>query len=164
MELIKPSFGLIFWMLVAFLTLLFVLGKFAWKPIMNALSEREKSISDALDAAKRTKEEMAQIQADNQRILAEARNERDILLKEARDTKDKIISEAKSKAQEEADRLIKIARENIQNEKMAAITDLKNQVANLSVDIAQKLLTEELASSEKQKTLIKALLENVNLN
>ncbi|MBK8846185.1 MAG: F0F1 ATP synthase subunit B [Bacteroidetes bacterium] len=164
MELIKPSLGLIFWMLIAFFTLLFVLGKFAWKPIMNALSEREKSISDALDVAKRTKEEMAQIQSDNQRILAEARNERDLLLKEARDTKDKIINDAKGKAQEEADRLIKIARENIQNEKMAAITELKNQVANLSVDIAQKLLTEELSSPDKQKILIKALLENVNLN
>ncbi len=162
--LLSPSYGLIVWTLLAFLTILFLLKKFAWKPILNALSEREESIQNALDSAKKAKEEMASLQADNEKILNEAKAERDKLLKEGREMKDAIIAEAKSKAQKEGERLMAISRENIHNEKMAAITELKNQVATLSLEIAERILKEELSSQEKQKTLVKALLDDVNLN
>ncbi|HRC32363.1 MAG TPA: F0F1 ATP synthase subunit B [Bacteroidia bacterium] len=164
MQLVKPEIGLIVWMLISFGIIVFLLAKYAWPVILTALDEREKSITEALDSARKAKDDVAALKADNEKILAEARNVRDTMLKEARETKDKIVNEAKAKATEESDRLLKLARESIQNEKMAAITELKNQVAQLSVDIAQKLLTEELSSPEKQKTLVKALLENVNLN
>jgi F-type H+-transporting ATPase subunit b len=164
MQLVKPEIGLIVWMLISFGIIVFLLAKYAWPVILTALDEREKSITEALDSARKAKDDVAALKADNEKILAEARNMRDTMLKDARETKDKIVNEAKAKATEESDRLLKLARESIQNEKMAAITDLKNQVAQLSVDIAQKLLTEELSSPEKQKTLVKALLENVNLN
>lgn len=164
MQLVKPEIGLIVWMLISFGIIVFILAKYAWPVILKALDDRERSISEALDAARKAKEDVAALKADNEKILAEARNMRDTMLKEARETKDKIVNEAKAKAQEESDRLLKLAREAIHNEKMAAIVDVKNQVAQLSVEIAQKLLTEELSSPEKQKTLVKALLENVNLN
>jgi F-type H+-transporting ATPase subunit b len=161
MKLVTPDIGLLFWMLVSFSIVLFLLKKYAWKPILNSLKERETSIADALDMARKTKEEMNALKADNERILAEARNERDIMLKEARDTKESIINDAKVKASSEADRLITMARQAIENEKMAAITELKNQVAVLSVDIAEKILKEELSNPEKQKQLIKAFLGEV---
>ncbi|HQF29452.1 MAG TPA: F0F1 ATP synthase subunit B, partial [Bacteroidia bacterium] len=129
MELVKPDFGLVFWMTVSFLIVVFILRKFAWGPILTSLKERETSINDALNSAKKAKEEVANMKAENERILQEARNERDKMLKEARDTKDAIVSEARTKAQVEGDRIITIARETIQNEKLAAITELKNQVA-----------------------------------
>lgn len=162
--LLSPSYGLIVWTLLAFLTVLFLLKKFAWKPILNALKEREDSIQNALDAAKKAKEEMFALQSDNQRILDEAKLERDKIMKDAREVKDTIIAEAKQKAQKEGEKLLATARENIQNEKMDAITELKNQVAKLSIDIAEKILKEELSSQEKQKKLVSALLEDVNLN
>lgn len=164
MELIKPAIGLVFWMITSFLILLFLLKKFAWKPILKMIKDREESIENALSAAENAKAEMALLKADNEKILAQARIERDQLLKEARDTKDSIIAEAKSKASAEADRLLSIARENINNEKMAAITELKNQVATLSIEIAEKIIKAELSSDDKQKTLIKNLMEDVNLN
>ena len=161
MNLVTPDIGLLFWMLVSFSIVLLLLKKFAWKPILNSLKERETSISDALDMARKTKEEMNALKADNERILAEARNERDMMLKEARDTKESIINDAKVKASAEADRLVAAARQAIENEKMAAITELKNQVATLSVDIAEKMLKEELSNPEKQKQLINAFLGEV---
>lgn len=164
MELVKPEFGLIFWMCISFGLILFLLGKFAWKPIMTMLHEREKSIQTALDAADRAKKELVSLQTSNERIINEARLEREKLLKEARETKEKIISEAKGLATKEGDRMLKMARENIQNEKMAAITELKNQVAVLSIEIAEKILKAELSSDEKQKSLINTLLKDVNLN
>lgn len=164
MELVKPAFGLIVWMTISFLIILFLLKKFAWKPILNSLREREGSITDALNSARRAKEEMANLKSDNEKLLAEARNERDKLLKEAREAKDKIINEAKSKAAEEGERLIKLSREAIQNEKMAAITDLKNQVANLSIEIAEKIMRQELMSDEKQNALVADYLKDVKLN
>jgi F-type H+-transporting ATPase subunit b len=162
--LLNPSYGLIVWTLLAFLTVLFLLKKFAWKPILKSLKEREDSIQSAIDEAKKTKEEMASLKAGNEKILQEAKLERDKIMKEARDMKDAIIAEAKQKAQKEGERLITIARDTIQNEKMAAITELKNQVAALSIEIAEKILKEELSSQEKQKQLVKALLDDVNLN
>ena len=162
--LLSPSYGLIFWTLFAFLTVLFLLKKFAWKPILKSLKEREDSIQNAIDEAKRTKEEMASLKAGNEKILLEAKAERDNIMKEAREAKDTIIAEAKAKASKEGERLIAIAREAINNEKMAAITELKNQVATLSIEIAEKILKEELSSVDKQKQLVKALLDDVNLN
>jgi F-type H+-transporting ATPase subunit b len=164
MELVKPDFGLIFWMLLSFGILVFLLAKFAWKPILKALKEREQSIEDSLRSAEKARNEMANLKADNEKLLAEARNERDKILKEAREAKENIINEARGKASEEADRLIKIARESIHNEKMAAITDLKNQVANLSIEIAEKVIRQQLSTDEKQKALVAEMLKDVKLN
>jgi F-type H+-transporting ATPase subunit b len=164
MELVKPAFGLIFWMCISFGIILFILKKFAWAPILKMLNERETSIQNALDSAEKAKEEMKSLQSNNERILADARNERDQMLKDAREIREKMISEAKGIANKEGERLLQSARENIQNEKMAAITELKNQVAVLSIEIAEKILKTELSSDEKQKSLVKNLLQDVNLN
>ena len=164
MELVKPAFGLIFWMFISFGIILFILKKFAWKPILKMLHERERSIQDAIDSAKKTREEMALLRSDNERVLTEAKTQRDIILKEAREIKEKMISEAKGIASKEAERLTMIARENIQNEKLAAITELKNQVAHLSIEIAEKILKQELSEKDKQKRIIKNLLEDVKMN
>ncbi len=164
MDLILPSFGLIFWMTLTFVIVFVLLRKMAWKPILKALSDRENYIKDALNSAEKAKEEMAQLQAGNEKILLEARNERDKLLKEARETKDSIIAEAKSKAQKEAEKIVQSARETLQNEKNAALNELKSQVAALSVEIAEKIIKSELASDEKQKALVNSLLKEVTLN
>jgi F-type H+-transporting ATPase subunit b len=164
MELVKPGIGLIFWMTITFSILLFLLTKFAWKPIVNALREREASIEDALNSAVKAKEEMAALSASNEKMLAEARQERDKLLREARETKDAIISEAKTKAGIEAERLMTLARQSINNEKVAALHELKNQVASMSIEIAEKIIRHELANDEKQKALMSNLLKEVTLN
>ncbi len=164
MELVTPGIGLIFWTSLTFLILVFLLAKFAWKPILEAVETRNKQIEDAMFEAERTKEEMEKIQADNQNLLKEARNQRDEMLKEAKEMKNNIVSEAKDKAKDEADKLIASAKETIKNEKMAAMTDIKNQVAVLSVDIAEKILKDQLASDDKQKKLVNNLLEEVNVN
>lgn len=164
MELVKPEFGLIFWMTLSFLIVLFLLKKFAWKPILNSLKERETSIEDALNSAKKARDEVSNMKTENERILQEARNERDLLLKQARETKDMIVNEARGKAQTEADRIIAIARETITNEKLAAITELKNQVAILSIEIAEKVIRQQLSTDEKQKALVNDLLKDVKLN
>jgi len=164
MELVKPSIGLIFWMIVSFSIILFLLKKFAWAPILGMIKEREDSIEKALASAEKAKDEMKTLQSNNERILAEAKTERELLLKDAREIREKMIAEAKGVATKEGERLLKSARENIQNEKMAAITELKNQVATLSIDIAEKILKSELSSDEKQKSLVNTLLKDVNLN
>jgi F-type H+-transporting ATPase subunit b len=164
MELLTPSFGLIFWMMVWFGIMFFLLKKFAWPIILGSLNEREKSISDALDSAKKAKEEMLLLKSDNEKILAEARNERDQLLKDARDTKDAMIHEAKTKAQQEAERLLKQAREAITTEKNAAINEIKDQVATLSVQIAERILKQELSSADKQKALVNQMLNEANIS
>ena len=164
MELVKPSIGLIFWMAVSFSIILFLLKKFAWKPILGMIKEREESIESALAAAEKAKEEMKALQAGNEKILAEARAERDAMLKEARDTKDAIVAEAKNKAQAEANKILATTRETINNEKNAAITELKNQVAAMSIEIAEKILRQELSNDEKQKTLMDNLMKDISLN
>lgn len=164
MELVKPAFGLIFWMSLTFLIVLTILKKFAWKPILNMIKERENSITDALSAAQKAKEEMANLKADNEKLLAQARAERDVLLKEARDAKDAIIAEAKNKATDEANRILASTRATIQNEKLAAIAELKNQVAAMSIEIAEKIVRHELANDDKQKALVSTLMKDVNLN
>ena len=164
MELIKPQFGLIFWMALSFLILMFILGKFAFPIIMKSLKEREDSITNALSAAEKAKKEMAALQADNEKLLVQARAERDLMLKEARDTKDAIVSDAKNKAQAEANKILATTRETINNEKNAAITELKNQVAAMSIEIAEKILRQELSNDEKQKTLMDNLMKDISLN
>jgi F-type H+-transporting ATPase subunit b len=164
MELVKPAIGLVFWMLFFFGIFFFILKKYAFPAILKALKEREESIQHALDSAKRAKEEMANMQAENERVLQQARNERDVILKEAREAKDAIINEARVKAQSEADRLIGIARDAIQNEKMAAITELKNQVASLSIEIAEKIIRQHLSTDAKQISLVSDLLQEVELD
>lgn len=162
--LTTPGIGLIFWTSIVFISLVVLLGKFAWKPILSAIKTREESIEAALKAAEKAKAEMQELKAGNEKILAEARAERDALLKDARDTKDAIINEAKTKAKTEADRILTSAREQINNEKNAAITELKNQVATLSIEIAEKILRSELSSDDKQKALVTNLMKDVNLN
>jgi F-type H+-transporting ATPase subunit b len=164
MELVSPGIGLIFWMTVAFLAVLFILGKYAWKPIMKALKERETSISDALNAAELAKEEMKMLQFSNEQLMKEARNERDILLAETRKIKDTILEEARIKANEEANRIINSAKESIHYEKMAAMTELKNQLADWSLEIAKKILQKELSDPKQQEKYIKELLVDVKFN
>jgi F-type H+-transporting ATPase subunit b len=163
-SLIEPAIGLIFWTTITFILLLVLLGKFAWKPILTAIKTREKGIEDALASAENALNDMRELKSNNEKILAEARAERDNLLKEARDTKDAIIAEAIDKSQAEADRFMSSARELITNEKNAAVAELKNQVATLSIEIAEKILRSELSSDEKQKALVNNLMKDVNLN
>ena len=164
MGLVTPGIGLVFWTTLSFLIVLFLLKKMAWKPILNALKEREESITEALKAADKAKFEMAELKAGNKQLLNEARNERDILLKEARETKNKMVADAKEAAQQEASKIIAMAKETINNEKKAAIVELKNQVAQLSVDIAEKILKSELSDQKKQDDLIKSSIEDFKLN
>lgn len=163
-SLIEPAIGLIFWTTLTFILLLVILGKFAWKPILNAIKTREQGIEDALAKAETALNDMRELKSNNEKILADARAERDNLLKEARDTKDAIIAEAKAKSQSEADRIMSSAREQITNEKNAAVAELKNQVATLSIEIAEKILRSELSSDDKQKALVNNLMKDVNLN
>ena len=164
MELVTPEIGLIFWTTVVFSLLLLVLKKYAWKPILSAVDERNKSIEDALKAADKAKEEMLALNVDNERILMEAKKERDILLKEGREIKDSIIAEAKDKAKLESDKILVSAKEQITNEKMKAITELKNQVAELSIEIAEKIIKSELQDVNKQKELVKTAIAHKDLN
>ena len=163
MDLVTPDIGLIFWTTVSFGILYFVLAKFAWKPILGAVNEREKSIKDALSAAEKAKDEMENLKSDNEKILNEAKLQRELLLKEAREIKQQLIEDAKNEAQSEAKKIISQAQETIQNEKKAAISDLKNQVASLSIDIAEKVLKEKLSDDKTQMNLVKDLVKDVTL-
>jgi F-type H+-transporting ATPase subunit b len=164
MDLVTPDVGLIFWSTLFFLILLFVLGKFAWPAILSAIKARNESIRSALAAAEKAKDEMAQLKADNEKILAEAKAERDALLREAKEVKEKIIAEAKEHASLEAKKLVQGARESIKSEKAAAINDLKKQVAGLSVDIAEKLLKTKLKETKAQKEMVSKLIKEADLN
>ncbi|MDC0378746.1 MAG: F0F1 ATP synthase subunit B [Flavobacteriaceae bacterium] len=157
------SIGLFFWQTVIFIFLILLLKKFAWKPILDAVNEREEGIKNALLSAEKAKEEMASLQSDNEETLKKARSERDSLLKEAREIKQQLIDEAKSEAKNEAKKIISQAQETIQNEKNAAIVDLKNQVAGLSIDIAEKVLKEKLSDDKAQMQLVKDLVKDVTL-
>ena len=158
------SVGLFFWQSLLFIALILLLKKFAWGPILSAVEEREEGIKEALELAEKAKEEMQALNADNERILAEARIERDILLKEAREMKDKIVSEAKDQANAVSDKILLSAKEQINNEKLKAITELKNQVADMSIDIAEKILRSELSDVNKQKELVAQVLKSNELN
>ena len=164
MDLVTPGFGLIFWTSVVFIILLVLLKKMAWTPILNNVDARNKSIEEALEAAKNAREEMSNLKADNDRILKEARAERDEMLKEARELKANIISEAKNAAKDEADKMIASAKVVIENEKAGAISELKNTVGSLSVDIAEKVLRAELKDVDKQNAFIAEMLKDIKLN
>ncbi len=164
MDLLIPSFGLIFWTLLAFLIMVIVLKKFAWKPILTSLNAREKTISDSLATAERVKAEMAQLQSDNEALLAKAREERAELLKDARITKDKIIAEAKEAAKLEAGKIMTDARAAIETQKMAALTDIKNQVGTLVVEVSEKILRRQLDNKSEQENYIKQLAGELKLN
>ena len=158
------SYGLFIWQVLVFVLLIFLLRKFAWKPILEAVNEREESIEGALKAAEKAREEMKSLQADNEAVLREAREERERILKEARDMKNKMISEAKDAAAAEADKAIVSAKAAIEAEKTAAIAELKNQAASLSIDVAEKILGQELGAENKQTAMIGKIIEDVKFN
>ena len=164
MDLVTPGFGLIFWTSVVFIILLVLLKRMAWTPILNNVDARNKSIKEALEAAKNARDEMSNLKADNDRILKEARAQRDEMLKEARELKANIISEAKNAAKDEADKMIASAKVVIENEKAGAISELKNTVGSLSVDIAEKVLRAELKDIDKQNAFIADMLKDIKLN
>ncbi|WP_394357624.1 F0F1 ATP synthase subunit B [Psychroserpens ponticola] len=158
------SIGLFFWQTLLFVLLLLLLKKYAWKPMLNAVNDREEGIKNALDSAEKAKLEMENLQADNQKLLKEARAEREAMLKEAREIKNKMIEDAKDQAKEEAGKLVAQAQASIQTEKKAAIAELKTQVANLSIDIAEKVVREELSNKDKQIKLVESMLGEATLN
>jgi len=164
MDLITPGFGLIFWQTLIFLVVLFVLGKFAWKPILKALQDREESIDEALKSAEKAKEDMANLKADNEKLIAEAKQERDMMLKDA----SRIGEELKDKAKEDAkvigDKMIEDARSTIESEKDDALKQIKNQVAELSLLITEKLLKKNLSDDKSQQELIKRYMKDIKLN
>ena len=157
------SFGLFFWQTLLFVGLLLLLAKYAWRPISEAVEERENTIKDSLEAAEKAKADMEAVQADNKRILKEARAERDALLADAKKASTQMINDAKEAAQVEAEKIAAAAQEAIQQEKNAAINDLKNQVASLSIDIAQKVVQGELADAKKQEALVEKLIKEIEI-
>jgi len=162
MSLVTPAVGLMFWTCIIFILLILILKKFAWKPILLAVDNRNESITNSLLAAEKARDEIAELSANNEQIITQAKNDRDSLLKEAREMKNKIISEAKDIASIEADKIISTAKIQISNEKMKALTELKNQVAVLSIEMAEKVISSELSNPTKHKELInQALKENI---
>lgn len=164
MELITPDFGLIFWMTLAFGIVFLVLAKVAFPIIGKALKKREEKITEALELAERTHEEMKQLQADNEKVLQEAREERDKILTDARSTRDRIIEEAKAKATEETNRIVETAKETIENERKAALTDIKNEIANISIKVAEKILEKQLDSNQAQMDYIERIIKETENN
>jgi F-type H+-transporting ATPase subunit b len=163
MELLLPELGLFIWTLIAFLIVFLILKKFAWKPILATLADREKSIADSIASADKVRKEMANMQSENEQLLTQAREERSLMLKEAKDTKDKIVSEAKAQATEEANKIMAEARAQIQNEKMAALTDVKNQMGKLVIEVSEKVLRKELSDKAAQTSYISTLASEIKL-
>jgi F-type H+-transporting ATPase subunit b len=163
MELVTPALGLVFWTTVSFLILLFILGKYAWKPILGALNDRERFIEDSLLKAEAAKEEMARLTNENESLLKQARAERDQILTDARKVKEQMIIDAKELAHKEGARMIELARVEINNQKAIAMADVKNQVATLSLDIAEKVLRKQFEDHQKQDELVSQLLKEVKL-
>jgi F-type H+-transporting ATPase subunit b len=164
MELVSPNAGTIFWMVIIFGVVAFVLKKFAWKPILNALYEREESIENALNAAEKARREMADLKAGNEQLLAEARREKENILREAMLLKDGIIAEAKEKASAETKKNIETARQQIENEKAKAINEMKQQMVEISLMIAEKVIRKEMAGNEQQKEMVNKLIDEIKLN
>lgn len=162
--LVLPDLGLVVWSTLAFLILMFVLGKFGWKPIMKAIHEREQGINDSLATAEKVRAEMAQLKSDNEILLVQAREERAQILKEAKEIKDRMINEAKEQAKEAAAKIMAETQLAIENQKMAAITDLKNQVGHMVVEVSEKILRRELANKADQEHYIKQLTDEIQLN
>lgn len=164
MDLILPKFGLFFWTLIFFLTFFILLRKFAWKPILDGLRKREETIANSLEEAKKAREEMDSLKAENEMILKEARMERDKIIKESREMGDAMVSKAKAEAQETSAQMIEAARREIQAEKMAAMTEIKNEVGKLSIEIAEKLIKKELEKGPEQERIIEGLIGDLKLN
>ncbi len=164
MQLLLPKIGLILWTLVAFGIVFFILAKYAWKPILKSLDEREKNISDSILSAENMKKEMAQIQSENEALLAKAREERSQMMREAKEMRDKMILDAKEQARKETNKIVADAQSVINQQKMAAITDLKNQVGNLVLEVSEKVLRRELNDKEAQEKYIQQLAQDIELN
>lgn len=164
MNLLTPGFGLLIWTLLAFLVVFFLLAKFAWPAIINGLREREQSIASSLETAKRVQAEMTQLKSENEALLAKAREERAQLLKEARETKDRIIAEAKDQAKSEANKIMAETQAAIQAQQMAALTEVKNQVGKLVIEVSEKILRKELENKAVQEAHIKGLVDGVKMN
>ncbi|MBL7683680.1 MAG: F0F1 ATP synthase subunit B [Flavipsychrobacter sp.] len=164
MDLLTPELGLFVWTLIAFLAVFFILRKFAWKPILNSLHERETGIADSIAAAERVKKEMGQLQAENEKIMMEARAQSAQMLKEAKDMKDSIISKAKEETKVVADKMIAEAQQQIQQQKMAALTEVKNEIGKLAVEVAEKVIRKQLATTDSQNDYAKMLTEDIKMN
>jgi F-type H+-transporting ATPase subunit b len=163
-SLTSPAIGLVFWSVIIFGLFFLLLTKFAWKPILSAVKAREEMIKGSLASAAKAREEMLKLQSDNEAILKKAREEREVILKEARDVRDKLISEAKGKATEEAEKIVEKAKAGIENEKAKALSEIHQQVASLSIDIASKILGEKLSKSDEQSKLIEKYIKDIDLN
>lgn len=164
MELLLPGLGLLFWTLIAFLVVFFLLKAFAWKPILASLKERETGIADAIASADKVKSEMAALKNENEALMTKAREERAVMIKEAKETADKMIADAKDKAKFEYDRIVSDAQTAILQQKNAALTDVKNQVGSLVIEVAEKVLSRELSNKADQENYIKQLTEGAKLN
>lgn len=164
MELLLPKLGLIVWTVLAFAIVFFILAKYAWKPILKSLNEREKNISDSILSADKVRAEMAELKSENEILLSKAREERAIMMREAKETRDKIITESKEQARQETNKIVADAQATINQQKMAAITDLKNQVGNLVLEVSEKVLRRELSNKDEQEKYIKQLAEKVELS
>lgn len=162
--LVIPDYGLVFWSTISFFVLLFVLGKFAWKPIMKAITEREQGIEDALSRADKLKSEMVAMASENEALMQKAREERAVMIKEAKEASDKMIADAKEKAKAEYDRIVADAQSAITQQKNAALTDVKNQVGSLVIEVSEKILRRELSNKNEQENYIKQLADAVKLN
>jgi len=164
MELITPSFGLLFWMLVGFGILFFILAKFAWPVITKMIAEREKHIQEQLSAADLVRQDMGRLQAEHKKLLVQAKEERDAILADARKLRDRLYEETKAKANEEANAIVDEAKKAIHFEKMKAVTDIKNEIANMSIEIAEKVLRQELTDKAKHEELVEKWMQDINLN
>lgn len=164
MELVKPGIGLIFWMTITFGIVFFILSKFAWKPILNAIREREDSINSALNSAEEARVQMAALKSDNEKLLNQARAVRDQMLKEANEIKESIIAQAKKSADEEGRKIIAKASESIEAAKLNAMNQLKTQVAVLSVDLAEKILRKKMEDRSQQEAFVNENLKSISLN
>lgn len=164
MDLLTPDLGLLFWQVVVFLGLFLILRTFAWKPITDGLNERENNIQSALDLAEKTRAEMTALKADNEKLLAQARSEREAILRGAKETADKMIADSRDKAEAEGKRMLEQAREAMQNERQALITQMKKEVVSLSLEIAEKVLRKELTDKSSQEKLVTDMVSNSRLN
>lgn len=164
MDLLLPHLGLIVWTLLAFIVVLFILKKYAWSAILKGLNEREENIANSIASAEKIKAEMAQLKSDNESLLASAREERSTMLKEAKEMRDKMVNDAKEEAKAQAAKIIADANLSIQNQKMAALTDIKNQVGKMVVEVSEKILRKELSDKAQQESYISKLAEEIKLN
>ncbi len=164
MELLLPKLGMMIWTLIAFLIVFFILAKYAWKPIVGSLQERQNNIDDAILSAEKVRKEMSELKSENEELLAKAREERSQMMRDAKETRDGIIAEAREQAKEEMNKIVADAQAVIHQQKMAAITDLKNQIGNLVLEVSEKVIRRELTNQGEQEKYINELTQNVELN